>query len=111
MPEITFHTNAEEEMRTAAAYYEAREQGFGDQFLDEVEEGLQRIQQFPRLWPIYEGDYRILLSILERGRCCGRRSFKKDSSRIVNFTCSILKPQCTKVTVMNECSWSTGKEI
>jgi toxin ParE1/3/4 len=58
MPEIAFHTNADEEMRTAAAYYEG---GLGDQFLDEVEEGLQRIQQFPRLWPIYEDDYRRYL--------------------------------------------------
>jgi hypothetical protein len=61
MPEIAFHTNADEEMRTAAAYCEARERGLGDQFLDEVEEGLQRIQQFPRLWPIYEDDYRRYL--------------------------------------------------
>lgn len=61
MPEIAFHTNADEEMRTAAAYYEARERGLGDQFLDDVEEGLQRIQQFPRLWPIYEDDYRRYL--------------------------------------------------
>jgi plasmid stabilization system protein ParE len=61
MPEIAFHTDAEEEMRTAAAYYEAQERGLGDQFLDEVGEGLQRIQQFPRLWPTYEGDYRRYL--------------------------------------------------
>ncbi len=47
MPEIAFHTNAAEEMRAAAAYYEARERGLGDQFLDEIEEGLQRVQRFP----------------------------------------------------------------
>ena len=61
MPVIAFHTDAAEEMRAAAAYYEAREQGLGEQFLDEVEEGLQRIQQFPRLWPLYEGEYRRYL--------------------------------------------------
>ena len=61
MPEIAFHTDAAEEMRIAAAYYEAQERGLGDQFLDEVEEGLQRIQQFPRLWPTYEGDYQRYL--------------------------------------------------
>jgi ParE toxin of type II toxin-antitoxin system, parDE len=61
MPEIAFHANATEEMRAAAAYYEARERGLGDQFLDEVEEGSQRIRQFPRLWPIYEGEYRRYL--------------------------------------------------
>jgi hypothetical protein len=58
MSEIAFHTHAAEEMRAAAAYYEGRERGHGDQFLDEIEEGLQRIRQFPRLWPIYEGEYR-----------------------------------------------------
>lgn len=61
MPEIAFHTDAAEEMRAAAAYYETRERGLGDQFLEEVEEGLQRIQQFPRLWPTYEGEYRRCL--------------------------------------------------
>jgi toxin ParE1/3/4 len=61
MPGIAFHTHAAEEMRAAAAYFEARERGLGDQFLDEVEEGLQRIRQFPRLWPIYDGEYRRYL--------------------------------------------------
>ena len=57
MPAIAFHTDAAEDMRAAAASYEGRERGLGDRFLDEVEEGLQRIQQFPQLWPIYEGAY------------------------------------------------------
>jgi toxin ParE1/3/4 len=61
MPAIAFHTDAAEEMRAAAAYYEGRERGLGDQFLDEVEEGLPRIQRFPQLWPIYEGDYQRYL--------------------------------------------------
>jgi hypothetical protein len=47
MDEIAFHSDAAEEMRAAAAYDEAPEQGLGDQFLDEVEVGLRRIQQFP----------------------------------------------------------------
>jgi hypothetical protein len=67
MPEIAFQAAAAEEMRAAAAYYETRERGLGDQFLDEVEEGLQRIQQFPRLWAIYEGQYRRYL--LKRFPC------------------------------------------
>ncbi|SRR6266498_4864354 len=61
MPDIAFHTDAAEEMRAAAASYEARERGLGERFLDEVEEGLQRIQQFPQLWPSYEGVYRRYL--------------------------------------------------
>ena len=49
MDEIAFHADAAEEMRAAAAYYEARVRGLGDRFLDEVGEGLRRIQQFPGL--------------------------------------------------------------
>ena len=45
-------------MQAAAAYYEERVRGLGDEFLDEVEHGLRRIQQFPLLWPVYEGEYR-----------------------------------------------------
>jgi len=60
MHTIVFHTDAAEEMQ-AAAYYAARARGLGDEFLDEIEQGLHRIQQFPRLWPIYEGEYRRYL--------------------------------------------------
>ena len=61
MDEIVFHIAAGEEMQAAAAYYEERARGLGDEFLDEVEHGLRRIQQFPLLWPVYEGEYRRYL--------------------------------------------------
>jgi hypothetical protein len=61
MPDIAFHTDAAAEMRAAAASYERRERGLGERFLDEVEEGLHRIQQFPQLWPLYAGAYRRYL--------------------------------------------------
>ena len=61
MPAIVFHTDAAEEMQAAAAYYAARAPGLGDTFLDEIEQGLRRMQQFPRLWPVYEGEYRRYL--------------------------------------------------
>src|SRR5712691_9558320 len=61
MPAIDFHTDAAEEMQAAAASYAARARGLGDEFLDEIEQGLRRIQQFPRLWSIYEGEYRRYL--------------------------------------------------
>ena len=60
MPAIVFHTEAAEEMQ-AAAYYAARTPGLGDTFLNEIEQGLRRIQEFPRLWPIYEDEYRRYL--------------------------------------------------
>ena len=58
MHEIEFHKDADEEMKAAAGYYEEQVTGLGDNFLDEMEQGLSRIQQFPLLWPIYEGEYR-----------------------------------------------------
>ncbi len=61
MHAIVFHTDAAEEMQAAAAYYAARTPGLGDALLDEIAQGLGRIQQFPRLWPIYEGEYRRYL--------------------------------------------------
>ena len=61
MHAIAFHTDAAEEMQAAAAYYAARAPGLGDAFLDEIEQGLGRIQPFPRLWPVYEGEYRRYL--------------------------------------------------
>jgi plasmid stabilization system protein ParE len=61
MPEIAFHADATAEMRAAAGYYEEQQQGLGEEFLDEIEQGLSRVQEFPRLWPIYEADYRRYL--------------------------------------------------
>jgi hypothetical protein len=60
MPAIGFHTDAAEEMQATAAYA-GRAPGLGEAFLDEIEQGLRRIQEFPRLWPIYEGAYRRYL--------------------------------------------------
>ena len=54
MPGITFHADAAEEMQAATAYYEEQQQGLGETFLDDVQQGLLRIEQFSRLWPIYE---------------------------------------------------------
>ncbi len=49
MPEIKFHKEADEEMKAAATYYEERVTDLGGDFLDEIEQGLSRIQQFPLL--------------------------------------------------------------
>ena len=58
---IEFHNDADEEMQAAAVRYEEQARGLGDEFLDEIEQGLARIQQFPLLWSIYEGEYRRYL--------------------------------------------------
>ena len=55
---LEFHLEAEAEMRDAAAYYEERAPGLGSEFLDDVERGIHRVQQFPYSWATYEGEYR-----------------------------------------------------
>ena len=61
MYEIEFHYAADEEMKTSIVYYEEQAAGLGNDFLDEIEQGLHRIRQFPLLWTIYEGEYRRYL--------------------------------------------------
>jgi len=61
MRQIEFHAAADVEMTENVRYYEERVQGLGEQFLDEIEEGLMRIQQFPYAWPTYESEYRRYL--------------------------------------------------
>lgn len=61
MRDVVFHVDATEELRAAAAYYEDQVGGLGEEFLDEVEHGLHRIEQFPQRWSIYDGEYRRCL--------------------------------------------------
>jgi len=61
MYQVEFHDDADQEMKAASRYYEERVRGLGDEFLDEIEEGLTRIHQFPIAWSIYEGEYRRYL--------------------------------------------------
>jgi len=61
MYEIEFHHDANEEMKAATVYYEERVTELGSDFLDEIEQGVNRIRQFPLLWSIYEGEYRRYL--------------------------------------------------
>ena len=61
MCQIEFHIDADEEMRDASRYYEERSRGLGDDFIDEIEQGLSRIQHFPMAWLIYEGEYRCYI--------------------------------------------------
>jgi plasmid stabilization system protein ParE len=53
-----FHAEAETEFYAAIDYYEECQQGLGFDFSIEVHAGIQRILDFPRAWPILEGDLR-----------------------------------------------------
>lgn len=61
MRDVVFHVDATAEMQAAAAYYEEQTGGLGEDFLDEIEHCLHRIEQFPQLWSIYDGEFRRCL--------------------------------------------------
>ncbi len=47
MSEIVVHESADEELRAAAVFYDSRESGLGEQFLDEFSLGLEKILDRP----------------------------------------------------------------
>jgi plasmid stabilization system protein ParE len=51
MKPVTFDSEAEDEFRAAASYYEAQRAGLGDDFAAEVEQAAQRIAQTPQAFP------------------------------------------------------------
>lgn len=55
---FSFHPEAQAEFERAVGYYEASEPGLGWDFALEVHAAVQNILDFPRAWPILEGDIR-----------------------------------------------------
>lgn len=53
MKPITFDSEAENEFRAAASYYEGQQAGLGDDFVAEVEQAVQRIAQMPQSFPLH----------------------------------------------------------
>lgn len=51
MKPITFHPEAEQEVDSAAAYYESRREGLGGEFRAEVERVTGLIEKNPQLFP------------------------------------------------------------
>jgi plasmid stabilization system protein ParE len=57
---VVSHPEADEELRMAALWYEERQPGLGDAFLDEFESALRRIVAEPERWRKIRGDNRKL---------------------------------------------------
>lgn len=55
---VEFTSEARDDLFEAAAYYEAREQGLGVRFRDEVAEVLRTVVTAPLLWRERKGGYR-----------------------------------------------------
>ena len=57
---VVSHPEADEELEAAALWYEERQSGLGDAFLDEFERTLRRIVAEPERWRKIRGDNRKL---------------------------------------------------
>ena len=57
---VVSHPEADEELEAAALWYEERQSGLGDAFLDEFERTLRRIAAEPKRWRKIPGDNRKL---------------------------------------------------
>lgn len=57
---VVSHPEADEELEAAAVWYEERQPGLGDAFLDEFERTLRRIVATPERWRKIRGDNRKL---------------------------------------------------
>lgn len=51
MTDLSFDVEAVSELAEAAAWYEARRQGLGTDFLDEVERAVSTVRAHPRSFP------------------------------------------------------------
>jgi toxin ParE1/3/4 len=51
MKPVVFDSEAKAEFDAAAAWYEAQRTGLGDDFVNEVEQAIQRIAQMPQAFP------------------------------------------------------------
>jgi toxin ParE1/3/4 len=59
---VILHSEARAELDEAVAYYEGLRLGLGVDLLSEVEKGIARIQQNPKLFPVYKDtDFRKCL--------------------------------------------------
>ena len=57
---VVSHPEADEELEATALWYEERQTGLGDAFLDEFERTLRRIVAEPERWRKIRGDNRKL---------------------------------------------------
>jgi hypothetical protein len=57
---VASHPEADEELQAAALWYESRQPGLGDDFVDEFERTLRRIVAEPRRWRKIRGENRKL---------------------------------------------------
>ncbi len=59
---VVFRRAAKSEFEDAAAWYEERRRGLGEEFAAEIEEAIQRASEHPARYPLVFGDVRRAVS-------------------------------------------------
>ncbi len=57
---------AEDEIREALLWYEARREGLGIEFLGVIEEAMARVANAPNAWPVWAPNVRYRRTVLRR---------------------------------------------
>ena len=60
---VELHPEARFEIRAAALWYEERRSGWGDRFVERVDEVLKRLGESPALYPIWPGTAETIVPI------------------------------------------------
>ena len=58
---IEIHPDAADELESAKLWYENQSSGLGDEFLDEIDRAIAKIEQWPEAWTPYWQDVRRFL--------------------------------------------------
>ena len=58
MKSYILYIDAEQEMNSAALFYNQREEGLGLEFLEEIENSIKKIQINPEQWPKIDENHR-----------------------------------------------------
>ena len=79
--QVTYHPEAEQELRESARFYESRLAGLCDEFLDAVNAAVHSILADPERFPVVEDDIRRCR--VKRFPFCIYFRFKTDAIRIL----------------------------
>ena len=61
MDRVSFHPKASAELNESALYFDRQSAGLGDEFMDELEDAIRMVAQFPDTWPCVRNDIRRII--------------------------------------------------
>lgn len=61
MPELLFHPDIESEVKASYTWYENQAEGLGEDFINELENAYDAIEELPDTWPKFQKGFRRFL--------------------------------------------------